>query len=232
MIERFSIAATAAQLASRFGTEEPASFHARYNVAPAQLLPVITSAAPQGFSYFYWGLPPQQTKNKAVSEKVINTRVEFLVEKLFLRRTLRTHRGIVPADGFYCWKRVGKKTLIPWRVCLKDKGLFSIPVLWEEYDDTNGEMVHTFSIITRPAEEGFSLHDRMPVIFTAKEEQVWLNQPSEEEALLSVVREPQRLPFEDYAVSPQLNDIQFDRPSLILPTPPADQFGNLTLFDS
>ena len=71
MIERFSIAATAAQLASRFEVDEPVSFHARYNISPAQLVPVITANDNRGFSFFYWGLPPAQAKNNSVAEKPI-----------------------------------------------------------------------------------------------------------------------------------------------------------------
>ena len=41
MIERYSIHASAKQIATRFNIEEPEAFRPRYNAAPSQLLPVM-----------------------------------------------------------------------------------------------------------------------------------------------------------------------------------------------
>src|SRR5579859_7551588 len=166
MIERYSIGCTAKQIADRFAVEEPNTFQARYNAAPSQLLPVITQDSPPGFSFFYWGQPPGWTKNNTLAEKIINVRAEQIMEKPVLRKNLMQRRCLIPGDGFYTWKKVGKKTLIPWRFALADKGIFSMAGLWEEYDDEDGNTVHTFTLVTIPSNPFvLSVSERMPLIF-------------------------------------------------------------------
>lgn len=231
MIERFSIAVPAGLLASRFSVEEPIAYQPKYNGAPSQLFPLITSEGPQGFSFFYWGLPPSWAKNKSIAERIINWRSEQILEKPALKKKLTKHRCLVPADGFYVWKKVGKKTQIPWRFTLKSKELFSIAGVWEEYEDEN-ESFHTFSIITIPA-TGFvqSASERMPLILTKAQEAIWLQPEVSELELDSVLTSVFAEAMDGYTVSPQINSIEADKPSLMLPMPAADQFGNLTLFD-
>jgi putative SOS response-associated peptidase YedK len=71
----------------------------------------------------------------------------------------------------------------------------------------------------------------MPVIFLNKEEKIWLDNTTSDEQLLSLIRAYPSNLLEGYNVSPMINLVEKDGPSLIIPTPPADQFGNLTLFD-
>jgi putative SOS response-associated peptidase YedK len=231
MIERYSIGVTSKQLAQRFDIDEPTVHQARYNAAPSQLLPVITHETPQGVSFFYWGQPPDWTKNKTLAEKIINTRAEQILEKPVLKKNLMQHRCLIPADGFYAWKKVGKKTMIPWRFSMKDKSVFSFPGVWEEYDDEEGNSFHTFTLITIPSNDfAASVTERMPVMLDKSSEKIWLNRESTESDLGSLLTSNSGQ-LDGFPVSPQLNTIAFDRPSLILPVPPADQFGNLTLFD-
>lgn len=229
MIERFSVGVPASKLATHFSVEEPIAFQPKYNGAPSQLFPILTSDAPQGFSYFYWGLPPAWAKDKSIAERIINLRVEHIQEKQALKKKLNKHRCVVPADGFYAWKKIGKKTLVPWRFTLRSKELFSIAGVWEEYEE-EGESFHTFSIITLPA-QGFVLTatDRMPLVLTKEQEAKWLNK--DEHNVEDVLTKSVAPDMEGYTVSPLLNSISHDKPSLILPMPAADQFGNLTLFD-
>ncbi|MBX2967040.1 MAG: SOS response-associated peptidase [Cyclobacteriaceae bacterium] len=231
MIERYSLTATAAEVAERFTADVPEFYKPRYNAAPTQLLPVITSANPQGLSLFYWGRPPQFARNKALSERIVNLRQENIVERPVLKKMLLNHRCIIPADGFYAWKKLGKKTAIPHRFTSVET-LFSFAGLWEEFEDEGGAMVHTFTIITMAANDAVSkITDRMPLILDKRLEAVWLNPSVSESTVLSTF-----IPYPDdklniYPVSPRINEVKLDVPSLIMPTPPADQHGNLTLFD-
>lgn len=231
MIERYSISSSAEIITERFSADVPEFYSPRYNAAPTQLLPVITSGAPDGLSLFYWGRPPLWAKNKSLSEKIINLRVESLMERPVLKKALMKFRCIIPADGFYAWKKVGKKTSIPYRV-VTDQSIFSIAGLWEEFEDESGNLVHTFMMITMEANEAVGkVTERMPVILNKKAEHVWLNSASSETELINclVPFAPEKITV--YTVSPRINEIKVDAASLIIPTPPADQHGNLTLFD-
>lgn len=232
MTDRYSIAASAEAIQQRFDAEIPGAHEPVYNACPTTLLPIITLSAPQGVSTFYWGTSPEWSKNKPLGEKIINTRAEHITEKVPLRKALMKNRCIIPADGFYGWKRVGKKTNIPYRFLCMDQELFAFAGLWEEFEDTDGNEIHTFSVITTPANALVGgIQERMPVILDKKSEAVWLNKESTEESLLALLQAYPAEKMSHYPVSPRINDIKTNVPSLLLPTPPSDQFGNLTLFD-
>ena len=232
MIDRYSITASTDQLAGRFSVDVPDFYKAHYNASPTHILPVITSATPQGLSSFYWGTAPAWAKNKSVSEKIINLHSEDFKEKVSLRKAMKKQRCIVPADGFYGWKKVGKRTNIPYRFVMKSQRLFAFPALWEEFEDTDGLQIQTFAIITCPADQTVSpVQERMPVMLTRASEKVWLDKDSSEEALLQVIGSSDTKEINFYPVSPRISQQDVDVPSLIVPTPPSDQHGNLTLFD-
>lgn len=232
MIERYSITASAEKIEKRFGTDVLDTYWPNFNAAPTQLLPVITTASPQGISTFYWGTSPEWSKNKALSEKIVNIHAESIPEKPMLKKGLMKNRCLVPADGFYAWKKVGKKTSIPYRLVANDQELFSFAGIWEEFEDTDGNEFHTFSIITvESAGIVATIHERMPVIFTREQEEIWMDKHSTESDLISLLLPYPGEKINHYPVSPRINNANTNVPSLIVPTPPADQFGNLTLFD-
>lgn len=231
MINRYTITQSKEALISRFSAELGVHYQPRYNAAPSQLLPIITSDSPEGFSWFYWGLSPQQSQNKPISEKILHRKVEDLLNKPVFKKNLLSHRCLIPADGFYLWKPLGKKTMVPYRVVLAGKGLFGIAGVWEEFEGEDGKPQHTFNMITRvspPAIEGSS--DRLPFLLSPDMEQAWLKSKSNQEIeqLLNTLTD---FSFEQYSVSPIIDQTTKDLPSMILHTPPSDQFGNLTLFD-
>lgn len=232
MIERYSITASAENISERFSVDVPDFYQPRFNAAPTQLLPVITATASKGLSLFYWGTSPEWSKNKMLSEKIINLREENLEDKPALKRAMTKTRCIIPADGFYAWKKVGKKTAIPYRFVLHNKELFGFAALWEEFEDTEGHQIQTFTIITSPSNDLVAeVTDRMPVILSKESESTWLSDTQSESDLLSALKSfsPSQLNY--YPVSPVISNTKQDLASMIIPTPPSDQYGNLTLFD-
>lgn len=231
MIERFSQSFSAQQLVDYYQIENPTAYHPNYNAAPSQLIPVLTHDSPQGISFFYWGMAPRWVKNKSFAEKTINIRAEQITEKPVIQKNLMRSRCIIPADGFYCWKKVGKKTLIPWRVTTETKSLLSFAGIWEEFED-DGETYHTFLMITQQAPSTIvDVCERTPLTLSREDEKKWLSKNSTLETLLTIVNNRYMPLWTGYSVSPQLNDVKFNQPSLLIPVPPADQFGNLTLFN-
>jgi putative SOS response-associated peptidase YedK len=167
-----------------------------------------------------------------LGEKIINLSVETLQEKPILKKSLIRHRCIIPADGLYGWKKLGKKTAIPHRFTVTDQEIFSLAGLWEEFEDEDGTPLHTFTVITVLSNDVMSASmERMPVIFTKEHEDRWLsNNLSESEFLNMLVTYPASK-MSVYTISPDISNPKNDYPSIIQPTPAADQHGNLTLFD-
>lgn len=232
MIDRYSLTVSASIFSERFSVEVPDHYIPRYNAAPTQLLPVITSSGSSGISWFYWGRPPHFARNKNLSEKIINLPVETLRERPVFKKAMTQNRCIIPADGFYVWKKVGKKTAIPHRVTEVSHKLFSFAGLWEEFEDEDGSMVHAFTIVTVESNElVMPINDHMPAILTKAEETIWLNPASTEIELTNVLKAYPANKMGLYTVSSLINNPLKDHPSLIIPAPASDQHGNLTLFD-
>ena len=230
MFIRYSITTNADQVTQRFAVDVPEGYKPHFNAAPTHLLPIITQESQMGLSFFYWGAPPSWANKKSLGEKIINTRVELVSEKLVLQKKMRERRCIIPADGFYQWKRTGKRTNIPYRFTLKDKSLFSLAGLWEEYEDEKETKFHTFTIFTKASNESVDgTGERMPVILNLELEKRWLNSNDEQELLSLIASSSPALDY--YSVSSLVNLTDRDDRAVILPSPPTDQFGNLTLFD-
>jgi len=231
MCERYSLGKTKHELEERFEAEMLEDFQPRYNIAPTQLLPIITSDSPKGFSQFYWGITPEFAKNKPVSLKFITAPAETAHEKASSKTAFQRRRCIIPADGYYGWKKVGKKTKIPYRFTLHDKGLFSFAGIWEEYENETGEINHTFLILTTESNPiNKEIGDRMPSILNKEQERVWLNKFSTMEQLQEVLVPYPSEKMTSYTVSPMVNKINIDSEYIIRRTGPMDQFGNYTLF--
>jgi len=230
MCGRYTIIATAKEIERRFEVEVPASYAPRFNAAPTQALPVITNNSPGGLSFFRWGLVPSWSQGKN-SSPLINARIETINEKTTFRNALQHRRCLIPADGYYEWKRISKKSRIPYRLCLESKEMFSFAGLWEIYIDENQDNVSSFTIITTNSTDELSqLHDRMPVILDRDFEKMWLNDSMEVGALISFLQKHHVSNLHSYPVSSKVNAVQNDDPKLIETAPAMDQYGNLSLF--
>jgi putative SOS response-associated peptidase YedK len=61
---------------------------------------------------------------------LINAKAETVAEKpAFAKR-----RCIIPADGFYEWKKLDAKTKQPYAIVMKDRSVFRFAGLWERAD--------------------------------------------------------------------------------------------------
>ncbi|WP_226389426.1 SOS response-associated peptidase [Penaeicola halotolerans] len=230
MCERYSITLSQQDLEARFQAEVSPAYKPRYNAAPTQLLPVITAGS-KGFSFFYWGLPPIFTKNKNISQKLINTKAETIALKASTKNLITQKRCIIPADGYFLWKALGKKTRVPYRFVVENEQTFAMAGIWDEYETMDGEQTYTFMLLTVPANDQVAeFSDRMPAILSKDAEKIWLDPTASLEQLVAVLKPYPTHQMSAYPVSPKINELENDSASLLRKTPPADQFGNYTLF--
>jgi putative SOS response-associated peptidase YedK len=84
----------------------------RYNIAPTQPVAVIRQNPREPvreLSLVRWGLIPSRAKDPCVAAQMINARSETAATKPAFHDALKSRRCLIPADGFYEWKRDGKK---------------------------------------------------------------------------------------------------------------------------
>ena len=193
----------------------------RYNIAPSQLIPVIVPEPNDGdlraLLNMKWGLVPGWAKDPAIGNKMINAKAETLLEKPSFRDPFRKRRCLIPADGFYEWRKEGKHKQ-PLHIRRKDKGLFAFAGLFEPAHPGLKEVVGTCTIITaEPNELLMTIHHRMAVILTPDDEEVWLNPKTSIERARECLRP---YPLDDLVaipVSREVNSPGAQGPSCIEP---------------
>jgi putative SOS response-associated peptidase YedK len=176
MCGRFSFSPLAKIIEERFDVKvDNTRYRPRYNCAPSQDLAVISNLFPGELSYFRWGLIPFWAKEKSIGNKLINAKAETISEKPSFKNSLKKKRCLVLSDGFYEWKMTGKKEKVPYRITMRDNGLFAMAGIWDSWKEADGSMIHSFAIITTtPNRLMEDIHTRMPVILEQKDERSWL----------------------------------------------------------
>lgn len=154
-----------------------AEWKARYNIAPTQNALIIRRSQPKSealeLSSMRWGLIPSWAKSSD-STPLINARAETLADKPSFKAAYQKRRCLVPADGFYEWKR-NQRVNQPYYFQLEDHSQFYMAGLWENWGDANGNELESFTIITTRANSLLSkYHDRMPVILDNRQKNDWL----------------------------------------------------------
>ena len=143
----------------------------------------------------------------------INGRSETVLEKPAFRDSFRTRRCLIPADGFYEWKKAGKQRQ-PFHFGMKDGSLFAFAGVWDRWRSPAGQVLESCSILTTaPNELLADVHDRMPVILPRRHYQIWLTAPVAEAERLAELLVPFDASFmKRYAVSPLVNKPQNEMP--------------------
>ncbi len=186
----------------------------RYNVAPTQPVPVIRQNPKEPIrelSLMRWGLIPSWAKDTSGAARMINARSETAQTLPAFRDALKSRRCLIPADGFYEWKRDGK-TKQPFCFEVGDGGLFAFAGLWERWRDPSGQWVKSCSILTTtPNAVTSAIHDRMPVILDPDSYDLWLDPGMTDVQVVSELLKP----FDPslmrcYPVSTRINHVAND----------------------
>jgi len=151
----------------------------RFNIAPEQLSPTIPVIVRREdgneCKLMHWGLIPYWAKNPTIGNRMINARRETLTEKPAFKHLVGSRRCIIPADGFYEWRREGKRKVPMW-VYLASREPFGLAGLWDVWRKSDGTTVESFTIITtEPNELLQPIHNRMPVMLRREDEEHWLD---------------------------------------------------------
>lgn len=149
----------------------------RYNVAPGTrvlilserdgncaLDPVIWSYSPE-----WWTKAP-----------MINARSETAATGKMFSKLWRTGRAIVPADGWFEWKKSGSRKQ-PYFIYRSDgRPLFMAAIGHAPFDTDHGQ--EGFVIVTASSNQGMiDIHDRRPLVFYTQSALRWINEKTSPE---------------------------------------------------
>ncbi len=240
MCGRFLNKLPPAEMVRLFATKNVVpNYPARFNIAPTDPVLAVRFNAKTGersLDALRWGLVPYWAKDLSMGARLINARAETLATTPAFRDAFQRRRCLIPAGGFYEWRKDGK-TRTPYAVVPTDEPLFAFAGLWENWRDPSARAqdeaakgdpstsaqdaprVRSCSIVTgAPNELLAPIHDRMPVILPRDAWPQWLGEAPADAAALQALLKP--YPAERmrvYPVAPRVNSVKNDDPSLIEP---------------
>ena len=221
MCGRFATTTPPEKLAAYFGAEAPAEadIEPDYNVAPTRdVATVRIRDEDRVLDRLRWGLVPRWAKDLRIGNKMINARSETVATKNAYRSAFKKRRCIVPADGFYEWKRLDDKTKQPMYISRRDGDPLAFAGLYERWFDAEGEReLHTCTILTcTPNEMMAEIHNRMPVLLAPAAWDEWLDPTFDDTDHLQtlLVPAPDAL-LVAHGVSTEVNNVRNNGPHLL-----------------
>ncbi|HJQ45973.1 MAG TPA: SOS response-associated peptidase [Amycolatopsis sp.] len=239
MCGRYAATKNPAALVQEFEALDETGGQARdadYNVAPTKNVVTVVQRHPRdaegtvledepavrSLRLMRWGLVPFWAKDPSVGNRMINTRAETATEKPAFKRALAKRRCLVPADGWYEWRRDGKKKE-PFFMTGPDLAFAGIWESWraktdgkKDSEDPTADPLITFSIITTDAIGQLTdVHDRMPLLMTRDTWANWLDPDRSDVA--DLLTPPRDLvdTLELRPISDKVNNVRNNGPELL-----------------
>lgn len=133
-----------------------------------------------------WGLVPSWAKDPSIGNKMINARTETLADKPAFKRAFATRRALLPADGYFEWKKpepgATSKHKQPYYLHPGDGSTVALAGLYEFWKDPSKDeddpdrWLVSATVITRPALPGLAhIHDRQPLMLRREDWEHWLD---------------------------------------------------------
>jgi len=186
----------------------------RYNIAPTQPVPVIRQHPKEPgrqISLMKWGLVPNWARDASIASSTINAKSETASERPAFRDPFKYRRCLIPADGFYEWKRSGSSKQ-PYCFEVQNGEVFAFAGLWDGWKDADGQWIKTCSILTTlPNAVTATVHNRMPVILDRECYELWLDPSVTSVEVISELLKPfdARL-MRCYPISAKVNHVAND----------------------
>jgi len=191
-----------------------------FNVAPSTSQPLIRANRETGereLEMMRWGLVPYFAKSPAEFKgfSTINAKAETVATNPTWRTPFRKRRCLVPADGFYEWKRTTAKEKQPYAFGMATEQPFAFAGLWDAWKEPDGGWLISYAIITTDANELMqSVHTRMPVILKPADYDRWLSRDENERPPLDLLRPFDADKMEKHAVDPRVGNVKNNEPGL------------------
>jgi putative SOS response-associated peptidase YedK len=190
MCGRFLLLSSGDEIARLLMLASAPAVKPRYNIAPMQpvLAVGLDRAGLRATATFRWGLVTAWAADPKRAQ--INARVETAADKPTFAEAIRKRRCLIPASGFYEWRREGKARQ-PFAFRPPDARPFAIAGIWETWRPESGPPLLTCAILTTAANELMKpIHDRMPIILDPRHYDLWIDRAVQEPAALAEALRP------------------------------------------
>ncbi len=219
MCGRFALVTEKKILEMLYQLEIRDDFIPRYNIAPSQSISALRLSPAHGkreLADLKWGLVPFWAKDASIGSRMINARSETAAEKPSFRDAFKKRRLLIPASGFFEWKKEGGAKQ-PYYIYQKNGQPFSLAGLWERWEKGEEPLESCTILTTGPNTLIASLHDRMPVIISPGDFEKWLDPQTGSAELLHLLKSYPPEEMAAHPVSPAVNKPTKNSPELIEP---------------
>ena len=184
---------------------------ARYNIPPTSTVPLVFMRDGQRtLTGAHWGLLPHWAKDKKLAFKTFNARAETITEKASFRSPIQKSRCIVPASGWYEWRKEGD---IRQPYYFHTDGL--IPFAGISAWHPEFEMLSCSIITTAANPVAAAVHHRMPVILQAERVDQWMAESTDLDNVLSQLNPYAGGDLSITRVSTRVNNTRYHDPDFI-----------------
>jgi putative SOS response-associated peptidase YedK len=217
MCGRFTLRTSPQEVAKAFQLDGVPEFSPRYNIAPTQqVLAIRLHDDKRQAEFLHWGLVPSWASGPSVGNRLVNARGESVADKPSFRSAFKRSRYLVVTDGFYEWQKTDKKAKQPFFIRLMKDQPFAFAGLaehWHRGDNTIDSCV----LITTDANELMAdIHDRMPVILSPTDYDLWLDPEfQDKEKLQALLRPYPANEMMAYHVSALVNNPRNETPACV-----------------
>lgn len=210
MCGRFLLESEVEDLVARYNAEYSIDAYKSGEIYPSENpITVINSRNKNVLKTMKWGFPMKGSKRL-----VINARSETALDKPMFKSSLLQRRCIIPANAFFEWKG-NKSNKIKHRIGKTGIHIFSLAGIYNIFNDNENNPYEAFTILTSSASGAMKdIHDRMPLILSIEEEELWLAKESDTILIKSLLNNPRAIelwikPLDtkyDYNLFDYLND--------------------------
>jgi putative SOS response-associated peptidase YedK len=213
MCGRFSLSVTPQGFQMVLGIPPPDGYRPRWNITPdSDIVAVRAGADGPRAVWMRWGLLGPWMKAANDPGRQINARSESAFDKPMFRDAIRRWRCLIPADGFYEWRKEGQGPSTPFRIHLAGDALFAFAGIFRPMRLADGSHVVTCAILTTDAWPSIrGIHHRMPVILAAGAQAAWIDPSRTDPASIQPLLAPRpEAELRAYAIDRRVNNPRFD----------------------
>lgn len=194
-----------------------------YNVPPTAAVPVLRmgQGGIEGAMMRWWLVPSWAKSPEESKYATFNARSEDAATKPAFRSPYQRRRCVLPASGFYEWRKLEGASKRPYFIARAD----GEPVYFAGlYDVWGGELESCAILTTTPNAEMGTIHNRMPCILEPEQIDGWLNPAmTEPERIAEYLRPAADGTLTMHPVSPRVGNTRANDPGLI--DPESELFG-------
>ncbi|WP_100445795.1 SOS response-associated peptidase [Glycomyces xiaoerkulensis] len=194
MCGRYANSKSGGDMAALFDADDlvAGAWAPKWNIAPTSAAPVVRrseSRAARVVEEARWGLVPPWASDPGIGVRMFNARIETVATSKAYRRPFAARRALVPADGWYEWRKLPGGGKQPYFFTRPGGVVFA--GLWESWNRGEARLL-SFTVLTCPAmgEALEAVHDRMPYVLPPERFSAWLGEEDADEGELLAGPDP------------------------------------------